>query len=361
MNAALIPGSLPSSDAVKDGLEVPTGHLLLVDDVPTNLLLLSRILTRHGYQVQVANDGPTALQAIRQSTPDLVLLDVCMPNMDGFEVCAILKADEGTRQIPVLFVSALDELVDKIKAFKLGGADYITKPFQAGEVLARVQQQLQIAHLQRQLHQQNQQLQQANAQLRQEIQARQEVEAQLRRANEHLERLANLDGLTLIANRRCFEETLQREWQRHQQTDGTLALILADVDQFKPYNDHYGHPAGDECLRQVARILYRTVRQPEDLVARYGGEEFVLILPDTDVAGALRVVERIQAELHSLHLPHAYSSASDRVTFSLGIVSCVPANGGSMAQLIAQADQALYAAKRQGRNRCVVQTADLPG
>jgi len=193
-----------------------------------------------------------------------------------------------------------------------------------------------------------------------------EAEAQLKRAevalqnaNHKLDRLANLDGLTQIANRRFFDVALDREWKRLQREKGELALILGDVDFFKAYNDNYGHQAGDECLRRLAKVLENSIERPADIAARYGGEEFVLILPNTSIAGAAYLAESIRRSVVDLNIPHAFSSVADVITLSLGVATLVPQRSVTSAMLIALADAALYAAKNQGRNR-VVRGSDLP-
>ncbi|WP_071189942.1 diguanylate cyclase [Trichormus sp. NMC-1] len=177
-----------------------------------------------------------------------------------------------------------------------------------------------------------------------------QVEATLRQANSELRRLVNLDGLTQIANRRCFDAVINLEWQRLQREKTPLSLILCDIDYFKSYNDCYGHPAGDECLRKIAQAIARTCKRPADLVARYGGEEFAVLLPNTPLEGAVYFAQQIQQQIASLSIPHHHSSVSDYVTLSMGIASMVPVPDYSLEYLIKNADISLYAAKNQGRN-----------
>lgn len=327
------------------------GNILLVDDKPDNLRLLSQMLTEQGYNVRRVTKGKMALITAKASPPDLVLLDIKMPDMDGYEVCLQLKADKITAEIPVIFMSALDELPDKVKAFTIGGVDYITKPFQVEEVLVRVKTQMM-------LRQQQQQLQAQNYQLQQEIQRRQEIESALQRsqielqqANAELYRIANLDGLTHVANRRRFDEYIIQQWQRLSLVQQPLSLIICDVDYFKPYNDHYGHQMGDDCLRNIAKALEKNVRGPADLAARYGGEEFVILLPETDLKGAIMVAEKLSEAVKKLQIPHLYSQVSEIVTLSFGVSSQIPQLTESPCQLIDLADRALYQSKQQGRDR----------
>lgn len=322
-------------------------NLLIVDDHLDNVRSLAFLLSESGYRVRKATSGEIALETIQVAQPDLVLLDIRMPEMDGYEVCEQLKANADTRSIPVIFLSALSDADDKVKAFAVGGADYITKPFQAEEVLARVQHQITILRQQQQLAAQNYQLQQ-------EIQQRQQAEAKLQQANLELQRIANTDSLTQIPNRRCFDESLEQEWQRLRREQQPLSLVLCDIDYFKHYNDCYGHPAGDACLQQVAQAIFRCIKRPADIVARYGGEEFAIILPSTDQLGAITVVEAIQQTLQALQIPHAGSAVADYITLSLGIACFIPTLNSSWQELIDAADTALYQAKQQGRNTWAV-------
>ncbi len=319
-------------------------YILVVDDTPPNVQLLLTMLTRRGYQARGVSDGITALLEIDNQIPDLVLLDINMPNMDGFEVCQQLKSSDRTRDIPVIFISARDEVLDKIQAFTVGGLDYITKPFQIAEVMARVENQLKLRKLQKQLQAQNEQL-------KQEVNRWVIAEALLQGANEKLERLVNLDGLTELANRRCFDAYLEQEWQRLAREQLPLSLIMCDIDFFKNYNDTYGHVAGDDCLRKVSRVIGQAVRRPADLAARYGGEEFVVVLPNTDIDGSMLVANFIQQRLSDLAILHEDSSVSQFVTLSMGITSLIPNVDSQPSILLTAADYALYRAKELGRNQ----------
>ena len=248
---------------------------------------------------------------------DLVLLDVVMPGADGFEICRRLKSDPLTATIPVIFVTALDQSADETHGFEVGAVDYITKPISPGIVRARVR-----------------------------------THVELKRTRDLLERLASVDPLTGVANRRRFDLALDEEWRRSSRAERWLSLAIVDVDHFKLFNDRYGHLAGDERLRAIAASLSRSTRRAGDLVARYGGEEFGLILPDVDPAmmlGVARVVLNSVAVNHgAIALP-----ASDAVTVSVGAVSVVPARDGTAESALAAADTLLYQAKADGRNRAV--------
>lgn len=326
------------------------GSILIVDDQLDNLRVLSTILAKEGYNVRKALNGQMALTAVKTLPPDLILLDINMPEMDGYEVCERLKADPANCNIPVIFISILDDVLDKIKGIKVGGADYITKPFQFEEVIARVQNQLTIQRLQRELRETNQKLSEQNALLLLEIEKRVKVESALQTANDKLRELVWVDSLTQVSNRRFLDDYLQREWQRSAREQLPLSFILCDLDCFKSYNDTYGHVAGDDCLRKVARAICYAVRRPADLVARFGGEEFAVVLPNTNFHGAVRVAENVRLRVKELKIPHSSSFVKNYITLSMGIATKVPVNPSLPETLIAASDKALYQAKLQGRN-----------
>lgn len=305
------------------------GVILIVDDNPTNLSVLSIALKAAGYKIRVAMDGESAIEQAQEDAPELILLDVQMPGIDGFETCKKLKKNPLTQDIPIIFITASTDLEYKVKGLSVGAVDYITKPFQQEEVLARVRVHLELRFLTRKVQEQSIALQQAN---------------------QKLHRLANLDGLTEVANRRRFDEYFDQEWQRSGREQTPLSLILCDIDYFKNYNDHYGHQAGDACLRRVARAISETLCRPTDLVARYGGEEFAIILPNTSSEGAIHVAELLQLRIKQLGILHAQSRVSSYVTLSLGISSQIPVLSQENQTLIAATDKALYLAKSEGRN-----------
>ncbi|CAD5921367.1 Phytochrome-like protein cph2 [Planktothrix tepida] len=326
------------------------GSILLVDDKPDNLRLLSTMLMEHQYEVRRVTKGVMALKTAKAAPPDLIVLDIKLPDLDGYEVCQALKSDPMTAEIPIIFISALDNVLDKVKAFSVGGVDYITKPFQVEEVLVRVKNHLT-------LRSQHQQLLEKNERLQQEIKARKEIEialkesqSELQKLNQELQRLAHLDGLTQTANRRQFDHYLQQQWMQLCQEQKTLALIMCDVDYFKSYNDTYGHQAGDDCLRAIAQAISQAIPRTTDLVARYGGEEFAVILPETDLLEAEIIAQTIQKKVQSLKLVHDHSQVSPYITLSLGITCLIPHFQFSPSLLIEWADRALYQAKKQGRN-----------
>ncbi|WOD38913.1 diguanylate cyclase domain-containing protein [Nodosilinea sp. E11] len=321
-------------------------NVLLVDDLPENLKILTELLSELGYTVRSAISGRRAIKTAKLKRPDIILLDIKMPEMDGYQVCRSFKSDPDLRNIPILFISALDDAFDKVKAFQSGGVDYITKPFQIEEVVARLETHLTIQKQQRILQIEIAKRQQTELAL-------QEKNQQLQEANYKLELLANLDGLTQIANRRRFDDYLTLEWQRHQREQNSLALLLIDIDYFKRYNDRHGHQVGDTCLIQVAQAIAKVPQRPTDLVARYGGEEFAVVLSNTFREGALRVAVAIQRAIAALEIPHGDSDISDDITLSIGVASLVPAWGQTPETIIAKADTALYTAKKQGRNQVI--------
>ncbi len=291
--------------------------LLLVDDVPANLDVLLEHLQDDQVRLLAATSGKDALRLALQDPPDLILLDVMMPGMDGYEVLCRLKDHTATREVPVIFVTAMSDSVDEARGLAMGAVDYIAKPFVVPVLKARVKNHL-----------------------------------ELKRKSDLLARLAQIDGLTGISNRRHLETRLSQEWDRCQRHGRPLSLVMIDVDHFKPFNDHYGHGQGDDCLRYVARVLSTSCRRSGDLLARYGGEEFVALLPDTTAEQAARTAEELRKAVQSLGIAHRYSSSADMVTTSLGVATVVPSKRSTADQLMEEADKALYLAKRAGRN-CV--------
>lgn len=315
-----------------------TPLILVVDDEKLMRLQLSQVMTQAGYRVRTARNGQEGLALYSQLQPDIVLLDAIMPLLDGFTCCAELQTRPEALYTPVLMITGLEDEQSVSRAFEVGAADYITKPIHWPVLLHRVRRLLQQA-----------QLQQQQALLLQQLES----------ANQRLQHLVGLDGLTEVANRRRFDEYLHQEWQRLTRIQQPLSLILADIDHFKAYNDTYGHPAGDDCLRQVAQTMQRAVQRATDLVARYGGEEFGVILPHTSQEGARRVAANLQAQVQALQLPHRGSRVSAVVTLSLGVVTTTPHLCSTPAALLSAADEALYQAKRAGRNRAIM-TTQLP-
>lgn len=291
--------------------------LLLVDDVPANLDVLLEHLQDDRVRLLAATSGKDALRLALQDPPDLILLDVMMPGMDGYEVLRRLKDHTATREVPVIFVTAMSDSVDEARGLAMGAVDYIAKPFVVPVLKARVKNHL-----------------------------------ELKRKSDLLAHLAQIDGLTGISNRRHLEIRLSQEWDRCQRHGRPLSLVMIDVDHFKPFNDHYGHGNGDDCLRQVSRALSAGSRRSGDMLARYGGEEFVALLPDTTSEQAARAAEALRKAVQSLGIAHGYSLSASVVTASFGVATLVPSQQSTVDQLMEAADKALYLAKRAGRN-CV--------
>jgi len=315
--------------------------ILVVDDNPHNLQLIGGMLGESlEFDLCFATGGREALEIMESIVPDLILLDVNMPEMNGFEVCRQIRSCETTRLIPVIFLTAQGETDYIVQGFRCGGSDYVIKPFAPQELLARVRVQLE-------LHWSRLEMKHLND--------------ELRRINVELQQLSNTDGLLRIANRRHFDEALAREWQRAIRTRHPLSLLMIDVDHFKRYNDHYGHLEGDECLKRVAGAVSRSMRRATDLAARYGGEELAVTLPDTDADNACLVAELIHEALRNEQIRHESSPVSRLVTVSIGVAGTVPELGMSPDSLIGSADNALYSAKEQGRNRTCQSRKNIHG
>lgn len=293
--------------------------VLIVDDAPVNIRFLAGILQEE-HHIHAATGGEIAIQIALQENPDLILLDITMPQMDGYQTIERLKGDERTQKIPVIFVTSRDSQDDEAYGLDLGAIDYITKPSSPAIIRARVRNHL-----------------------------------ELKRYRDMLERLSTIDGLTEIPNRRQFDIVFDQEWRRMVRGGTPLTLMLIDVDFFKSYNDHYGHQAGDDCLKTVAKALSGALMRAIDFVARYGGEEFAVILPGLGVEGIPKAAERLCNHVESLAIPHAKSTVAPYVTISIGVATTVPSRDENMELLLKVADERLYAAKQSGRNQFIYQ------
>jgi diguanylate cyclase (GGDEF)-like protein len=294
--------------------EAPRFLVLIVDDEPSTVDLLAGILKEH-YEIACAASGEEALQFCEQRVPDLVLLDVAMPGVDGHEVCRRLKTSPRTDALPVIFVTAHDSPEDEIRGLDAGAVDFIAKPVHPAIVLARVRTQI-----------------------------------TLKCQADQLRGLALTDALTGVANRRAFEAQLDREWRRCQRNKLPLSVIIIDIDHFKKYNDTYGHQAGDHCLQHVASTLAMSLRRAGDTLGRYGGEEFACLLPATDLAGATARAEDIGRAIERLNIVPAGSANARVVTVSRGVGTTIPDDETEILDLLEVADAMLYQAKRAGRN-----------
>lgn len=319
------------------------GDILVVDDTPVNLQVLFNMLVAQGYRVRVAPSGELALMNAQTAPPDLILLDIVMPDLSGYEVCKRLKADPYLYNIPIIFISAVDQLEGIIQAFEIGGVDFVTKPFHCKEVLARVATHMTVHRLQRELAIANQELQKTNYQLKQEIETRKHMQADL-------VRLATIDQLTHALNRHSLFETGEHEVARAYRYQHPLALIMLDIDHFKQINDQRGHAVGDLAIQQTVKVLRQNLRQV-DHIGRYGGDEFVIILPETDLARAYQTAERLRLAVASHNIMHHPLN----ISISMGVAGIwQPPDDGAITfeAMLLWADQGLYSAKAAGRN-CV--------
>jgi diguanylate cyclase (GGDEF)-like protein len=307
--------------------------ILLVDDDPGAIQLMGRILADVG-KLRFATNGRDALRLAHDSAPDLILLDAEMPGMSGFELLRMLKAQASLADVPVIFITSHTEAGFEVSALDMGAADFIAKPLKSSRVLARVRTQLRVKQM-----------------------------------ADELRRTATTDALTGVANRRQFDELLEREWLRARRSGDPVSLLMIDVDHFKLYNDLYGHPKGDVCLKHVTQALVSACKRPADLVARYGGEEFMILLPQTPRHGAERMAQQVLDAVAGFGIFHEDSQTTHYVSVSVGI-SCFDDASACWENLSAEqrarddshtllrasdlvqaADKALYSAKQAGRGR----------
>jgi len=288
--------------------------LLIVDDIAINLGMISDLL-HDEYHIKVAKTGAKALEiANLEEQPDLILLDVKMPEMDGYEVCRQLKSNPYTSNIPVIFLTAKNNQRDEEFGLNLGAVDYIYKPYNPAIVKIRVRNHI-----------------------------------NLKLKSDWLEELSMVDGLTHIPNRRFYETEYDKYFKEASRSQESLFLMMIDVDDFKLYNDNYGHGKGDECLKKVANALNNNLNRPTDFIARYGGEEFVVLLRDIDEAGAKILAQKLIDGVSALNLEHAFSTVTPFVTISVGMAQFN--DHQSKKDLLKEADDALYQAKSEGKNR----------
>jgi diguanylate cyclase (GGDEF)-like protein len=291
--------------------------VLIVDDESANIIALTHILSPE-YVVYAATDGPEALETAKEYAPDVILLDIVMPGMDGYEVFSRLKSEEKTRGIPVIFVTGLGNNEDEEKGLNLGAADYISKPFGPAIVKLRVHNLIKTLNM-----------------------------------IDTIKRLSETDQLTGLSNRRIFDYRLRLVWEHAKRDKTPLSIFMIDIDHFKKYNDQYGHLQGDTALQAVARAIEQPLKRAVDFLARWGGEEFIALLPDTDPHGALTVAENIRKNVEATLIPGA-GGGTTSLTVSIGVNTHTPTPECSVRDFIAGADQALYAAKNAGRNNTKV-------
>jgi len=292
--------------------------ILIVDDERFNINMLVAVL-KGTYNLKVAKNGVQALErAVSEPKPDIILLDVQMPDMNGYEVCKRLKETVEVKGIPVIFITARSTDTDEKQGLDLGAVDYITKPFNSAIVMTRIKNHL-----------------------------------ELKLQRDQLRHLSIMDGLTNIPNRRRFDFFLEHEWWRAARTKSSLSLILLDIDHFKQLNDSYGHLAGDDCLKVVGKTVEASLERSTDLAARYGGEEFVCVLPDTSLEGAIKLAEKIRRNIEALLIPNKQTGGLLNITASLGVVTAIPSQVLPPFVLVEAVDKRLYEAKQSGRN-CVI-------
>jgi len=289
--------------------------ILIVDDDHITVLLLNELLGKDN-ELHFAATGDKAIEIAIAENVDLILLDIMLPDTDGYTICRNLKKNAQTTNIPVICISAKTETDDEVRGLEAGAVDYITKPISAPKIMARVK-----THL------------------------------ELKRYRDLLEDLSNIDGLTGIANRPRFDAVLAHEWSRSMRARAQLSLILIDIDHFNEYNDLYGHAAGDSCIKNIAQALRRGLLRTTDIAARYGGDEFACILPETDAPGAENVARILHESVGRLRIRHVHQAAGGMVSVSMGIATAEPAAGTQMLTLIEAADSCLYDAKNEGRDQ----------
>ncbi|WP_066161324.1 GGDEF domain-containing response regulator [Aliarcobacter skirrowii] len=303
-------------------IEENRATILIVDDMSTNLMMLSDIL-KDDYNIKISKTGEKAIELCKNLDIDLVLLDIEMPLMNGYEVCKNLKNYEKTKNIPIIFVSAKNSEEDEEYGLNLGAIDYISKPFSKVIIKARVKNQI-----------------------------------KLKQKTELLEKLSNYDGLTNIKNRRYFDERLNQVYKDSKIKNTNLALMMIDIDFFKPYNDNYGHGKGDEALKIVAKTLensiLNTLDRPNDLVARYGGEEFVVLLSNIDLKELEEISNRVVKAIRDKNIEHKFSKVASYLTISLGAVLYKSSNDLSIASIMKSADEALYEVKQKSRDNFLI-------
>ncbi len=300
-------------------MEFKKPTILVVDDMTTTLLLLHDLL-KDTYEVKIAKSGTKALEILESPNDiDLILLDIEMPDINGYDVCKRIKNNETIKNIPIIFITGRTSQEDEEYGLNLGAIDYITKPFNKAIVKLRIKNYL-----------------------------------DLKIKNDMLEKLSMYDGLTNIKNRRYFDETFETAFLEAKRERSSLALMMIDIDFFKPYNDNYGHGQGDETLKKVAFALEKTIKRPSDFVARYGGEEFVVLLKNLDKDGLQTVAKKLLEAIRELRIPHEYSKIEDFITVSIGVSYCSSCEEITKTELLLKADETLYEVKNGGRNNFAI-------
>jgi diguanylate cyclase (GGDEF)-like protein len=319
-------------------------RILIVDDDSGIRKVLKLRLSSEGFDVISASSAHEAFNLLGMDNDieadtniDLILMDILMPELDGIDACRKMKSKAPIKDIPIILMTASSDYQHLEEAFNAGAADYIAKPFNKVELMARIRSALR---------------------LKSEIDRRKRREQgltttarKLREANNKLARLSTIDELTEVYNRRYFDNALEKEFQRSIRNQAPISMIMIDVDGFKAFNDCYGHVQGDRCLKQIASTLKKTLKRSHDFIARYGGEEFCVVLPETSKAGVWSMAEAFRSRVENLSIDHVKAPVGNRVTISLGAASMAPQPGVMSEELIKRADRALYESKIAGRNR----------
>lgn len=322
-------------------------NILVVDDKPENLFTMRQLLEAEELDINVitVDSGIKALEKTLETDFSLILMDVQMPEMNGYETAELLRGSKRTKYIPIIFVTANSREEDNIfKGYESGAVDYLFKPINSNILLSKINVFLELDRQKKELDSKVREL---------EI-----LKLKLEAQNCRLEKLTMEDGLTALGNRRCFDNTLKLEWYRSSRSAEPISLIMVDIDHFKLYNDTYGHQEGDICLKRVASALKSTLMRQCDVIARYGGEEFVLILPNTDINGATKVATRMLSSVSVLEIEHGSSPTKEYVTVSIGVATVVPTPDSEPEILVKSVDDALYDAKNSGRNRISVHSKE---
>jgi diguanylate cyclase (GGDEF)-like protein len=300
-------------------MEFKKPTILVVDDMTTTLLLLHDLL-KDTYEVKIAKSGTKALEILESPNDiDLILLDIEMPDINGYDVCKRIKNNETIKNIPIIFITGRTSQEDEEYGLNLGAIDYITKPFNKAIVKLRIKNYL-----------------------------------NLKIKNDMLEKLSMYDGLTNIRNRRFFDETFEKTFNEIKRDKKSLAVLMIDIDFFKPYNDNYGHGQGDETLRKVAKALEKTIKRASDFVARYGGEEFVILLKDINKDGVEAVANNLLNAVRELKITHEFSKIENYVTISIGASFYNSNSDITKLELLLKADETLYSVKNSGRNNFAI-------
>lgn len=300
-------------------MEFKKPTILVVDDMTTTLLLIHDLL-KDTYEVKIAKSGTKALEILESPNDiDLILLDIEMPDINGYDVCKRIKNNETIKNIPIIFITGRTSQEDEEYGLNLGAIDYITKPFNKAIVKLRIKNYL-----------------------------------NLKIKNDMLEKLSMYDGLTNIRNRRFFDETFEKTFSEIKRDKKSLAVLMIDIDFFKPYNDNYGHGQGDETLRKVAKALEKTIKRASDFVARYGGEEFVILLKDINKDGVEAVANNLLNAVRELKITHEFSKIENYVTISIGASFYNSNSDITKLELLLKADETLYSVKNSGRNNFAI-------